>query len=265
MTTDRNKKLPKPAWSDSESGIDPQYPYVYGERDNNGGYNFKYRNIKDHTVASSEIYHPSGSYETVQYHPEIGEIKTKLNKGDEYIYGAGGVSTHIEGHSDQTIKSTSRTNISGDNSVSVGRNSANFISGQSVTASGPSITRSVPRSDTITYNSSGGDVVNEHTGNYHESYKKDFITAVSKNAIFMVNEGDYAVHVQSGNYDAYINQKARIYADSDILLESKSKITLKVGGSTILITSDAITVTSAAINLISSGTITASAPAINLN
>jgi hypothetical protein len=249
MTTDRNKKLPKPAWSDSESGIDPQYPYVYGERDNNGGYNFKYRNIKDHTVASSEIYHPSGSYETVQYHPEIGEIKTKLNKGDEYVYGAGGVSTHIEGHSDQTIKSTSRTNISGDNSVSVGRNSANFISGQSVTASGPSITRSVPRSDTITYNSSGGDVVNEHTGNYHESYKKDFITAVSKNAIFMVNEGDYAVHVQSGNYDAYIKQKARIYADSDILLESKSKITLKVGSSTILIGPSAITVTSAAINL----------------
>jgi hypothetical protein len=65
----------------------------------------------------------------------------------------------------------------------------------------------------------------------------------------MVNEGDYAVHVQSGNYDAYINQKARIYADSDILLESKSKITLKVGGSTILITPSAITVTSGAINL----------------
>lgn len=249
MTTDRNKKLPKPAWADPDSGIDPQYPYVYGERDNNGGYNFKYRNIKDHTVASSETYHPSGSYETVQYHPETGEIKTKLNKGDEYVYGAGGVSTHIEGHLDQTIKSTSRTNVSGDNSVSVGRNSTSFTSGQSVTASGPAITRSVPRSDTITYNSSGGDVINEHTGNYHESYKKDFITAVSKNAIFMVNEGDYAVHVQSGNYDTHIKQKARIYADSDILFESKSKITLKVGSSTIEITPNSVTVNSTRIDL----------------
>lgn len=249
MTTDRNKKLPKPAWSDPDSGIDPQYPYVYGERDNNGGYNFKYRNVKDHTVASSETYHPSGSYETIQYHPETGEIKTKLNKGDEYIYGLGGVSTHVEGHMDQTVKSTSRTNVSGDHSISVGKNSSVLTSGQSITASGPSITRSVPRSDTISYNSSGGDVINEHTGNYHESYQKDFITAVTKNAIFMVNEGDYAVHVQSGNYDACIKQKARIFADSDILFESKSKITLKVGSSTIEITPNAITVNSTRIDL----------------
>ena len=56
----------------------------------------------------------------------------------------------------------------------------------------------------------------------------------------MVNEGDYAVHVQSGNYDAYIKKKARIYADSDILFESKSKITLKVGNQTIVITPDRI-------------------------
>lgn len=249
MTTDRNKKLPKPAWSDSDSGIEPTYPYVYGERDNNGGFNFKYRNIKDHTVASSETYLPSGSYETVQYHPETGEVRTRLNKGDEFIYGAGGISTHIEGHSDQTVKSTSRTNVSGDQSISVGRNSSSMVSGQSVTATGPSINRSVPRSDTITYNSSGGDVINEHTGNYHESYQKDFITAVSKNAILMVNEGDYAVHVQSGNYDSYIKQKARIYADSDILFESKSKITLKVGGSTIVISPDSIVVNSTRIDL----------------
>jgi hypothetical protein len=249
MTTDRNKKLPKPAWSDPESGIEPQYPYLYGQRDNNGGYEFKYRNLNDHTVSSSETYLPSGSYETIQYHPETGEVKTRLNKGDEYIYGAGGVSTHIDGHSDTAVKSTSRTNISGDSAVHVGRNSSSMISGQSVTASGPSINRSVPRSDTITYNSSGGDVINEHTGNYHESYEKDFVTAVKQNAVFMVNEGDYAVHVQSGSYDAYIKNKARIYADSDILFESKSKITLKVGGSTIVISPDSIVVNSARIDL----------------
>jgi hypothetical protein len=65
----------------------------------------------------------------------------------------------------------------------------------------------------------------------------------------MVNEGDYAVHVQSGNYDTHIKQKARIYADSDILFESKSKITLKVGSSTIEITPNSVTVNSTRIDL----------------
>jgi hypothetical protein len=249
MSTDRNMRLPKPAWSDPDSGITPQYPYIYGQRDNNGGYSFTYRHVGDYTLSSSETYHPSGSYETIQYHPETGEIRTRFNRGDEYVYNLGGLSQHITGHLDQSVSSTSRTNVTGDQAVHVGRNRSVLTSGQSIEAGGPSIRRAIPGSDTKTYNSSGGDVVNEHSGNFHEAFQKDLVTSVTKNAVFMVNQGDYAVHVQTGSYDSYVKEKTRLFAENDIMIESKTKITLKVGNSTIVITHNSIDIDSQRIDL----------------
>lgn len=237
MSTDPNKKLPETPSASKEL----KYPYFRAEQDVNGNKTVISRIPGDKGSDFSEKYSSTGSYEAVEAHPERGEIKTSLNSGDVMSYTAGGSAVNVDGHHDQSVKSTSRTNVVGDSSVSVGRNSSNFVAGQEVSArGGPQIVRGAPGSDTKTYNSSGGDVVNEHTGNYHEAYKKNLVTSITKNNIVMVNDGDYALHVQSGNYDAHIKSKARIYADSDILIESKTKITLKVGGSTIVITPEGI-------------------------
>ena len=51
----------------------------------------------------------------------------------------------------------------------------------------------------------------------------------------MVNEGDYALNIQAGNYDTQILKKARIYAGEDILIQSGTNITLQApGGVTIV-------------------------------
>jgi hypothetical protein len=54
-------------------------------------------------------------------------------------------------------------------------------------------------------------------------------------------KGEYGIHISEGNFDTQIDSgKARIWASDDILIESTSKITLKVGDSTIVITANSI-------------------------
>jgi hypothetical protein len=122
-------------------------------------------------------------------------------------------------------------------------------------------------SESKSYSTSQGDVVEEHSGNFHISYEQDFISAIKSNMITMVNEGDYALSVQAGNYDAQIMQKARIYASSDILIESLTKVTLKVGVSTIVLTPTDITLDVAGVSNITLDAlgITQVGPRIDLN
>ena len=62
----------------------------------------------------------------------------------------------------------------------------------------------------------------------------------------MVKDGDYGVHVQDKNIDFKADSgKAQIKTAKDITIESDTKITLKVGGSTIVITPTDITITAA--------------------
>lgn len=242
MSTDDNKKLPVPPWADASSGIEPKYPYVYGERDNNGGHTLKYRSLKEPEKASSEELSPSGSYKTVQYDENKKEIITRLNPGETRTYTSGGTSSHIDGHDDISIKSTQRTTVDGDIGVQTGKDYLIGVHDTYIEAVKDKATGVMGGSESKTYNTSEGDVVQEHSGNYHEAFEKDRVTSVAKNSILMVKDGDHAIHVQSGNFDTHIAQKGRIYADSDILIESKSKITLKVGQSVIIITPDNISI-----------------------
>lgn len=232
MTTDHNRKLPANPFEDKNK----RYPYLHGEGDVNGGRRFTYRDPSDHTLASSETLLPSGSYETVEYHEERGELRTNLNPGDTRTYTVGGASSQTDGHMDLSVGSTMRTNITGDASVVAGRNMSTGVSGQNINMTGElTINRTTGKSESKVYNSSAGDSINEHEGNYHEAFRKNLVTSVTRNNILMVNEGDYAVHVQSGNYDTHVRERVRLYADNDILIESATKITLKVGDSTIVI------------------------------
>jgi len=256
MSTDRNRRLPRPAWSDPQSGITPRYPYIKGERDINGGYELVYRDVSDEKLASSERVSPTGSYEAEQYHSETGEVKTRLNRGDIFEYTVGGQAETIDGHRDSKISSTSRQVVTGDVHLETGRNLSEFISGGSIRVARESQADFViGASESINYRSSAGDVVNEHSGNYHEAFQKDLITSVTKNAILMVNEGDYAVHVQSGNYDTHVKEKIRLFAEKEILIESETKITLKVGNSVIVIDPSNIEITSSNLVDINSGRI----------
>ena len=148
-----------------------------------------------------------------------------------------------------SIESTLREVITGDHNFQGGRNgylgyAENLISGAKNEFKGI-----MGASESKSYSTSQGDVVEEHSGNFHISYEQDFISAIKSNMITMVNEGDYALNIQAGNYDAQIAQKARIYASNDILIESATKITLKVGSSSIVVTPANVTIISTRIDL----------------
>ena len=63
--------------------------------------------------------------------------------------------------------------------------------------------------------------------------------------------GDWAFNNQSGSVDMQIDSgKFRLFDASDILIESQTKITFKVGSSTIVMKSDGISITSPAIDFV---------------
>lgn len=244
---DDNSKLPIDPWSDGT--ITPKYGWVYGSADALGGHKFIYRNINEPDKNSSQELTPSGSYKTIHQDADKKEVISKLHPGETRDYVAGGRSEHTDGHKDMSIESTLREVITGDHNFQGGRNgylgyAENLISGAKNEFKGI-----MGASESKSYSTSQGDVVEEHSGNFHISYEKDFVAAVKSNMITMVNEGDYALNVQAGNYDAQIMQKARIYASSDILIESLTNITLQVGASSITMTPTTVTIVSPRIDL----------------
>ena len=244
---DDNSKLPIDPWSDGT--ITPKYGWVYGSADALGGHKFTYRNINEPDKNSSQELTPSGSYKTIHQDADKKEVISKLHPGETRDYVAGGRSEHTDGHKDMSIESTFREVITGDHNFQGGRNgylgyAENLISGAKNEFKGI-----MGASESKSYSTSQGDVVEEHSGNFHVSYEQDFISAIKSNMITMVNEGDYALNIQAGNYDAQIAQKARIYASNDILIESATKITLKVGSSSIVVTPANVTIISTRIDL----------------
>lgn len=244
---DTNKKLPEHGWDTEE--IVPKYGTTYGSQDILGSHEYVYANPAEPEKYSVQKLTASGSYETLQYDKERNEIRTTLVTGESRGYNVGGQSSQVDGHKDVNVESTSRENVMGDKGVS-------YKTGYETATEGRISAVREYRKDFITsasesksFTGSYGDQVNEHSGNWHESFEKDHVQAVTGNKITMIQDGDYAIHLQSGNYDAHIAEKGRIYADNDILIESKTKITFKVGGSTIVMEPSKITVISDKIDL----------------
>ena len=262
--TDHNKKLPVDPWSSED--IVCKYPWVYGEADNLGGSSFKYRNLNEPDKNSSITMSPSGSYESIQQDSERKEIRTNLNPGETRSYTGGGASIQTDGHTDDNSESTRRTVTAGDEGRQGGKNLYQGFAENVIEGSKNKFTATMGASESKVYETSKGDIVSEHTGNEHKSYEGDKVTSVKGNNINMIQEGDHSLHVQGGNMDTRVESgKLQIFSGDnmivntaaqatyrsigDMLITSDSKITIKVGGSEIIITSDNITIKSARIDL----------------
>jgi hypothetical protein len=249
---DTNKKLPKHGWDDEE--IVPKYGTTYGEQDILGNHKYVYANPAEPEKYSYQKYDVTGSYETLQKDEQKSEIRTILKTGEVRGYTAGNASEHFDGNRDTSGESTNRSTYRGDNSSTARRSINGYPKGklETVGVYTQSFTlgdKNSPTTTTKHFVGTDGDEVHEHSGNRHEAFEKDYVQAVTGNKLTMVENGDYGLHVQSGNYDAHIQQKGRIYSGNDLLIESGSKITLKVGASTIVITAGSIEMDSPAIFL----------------
>lgn len=235
---DKNKKIPKDGVSDEKKVL--KYGYTTGYRDILGNQTIVHANPDEPENYVKLVMDATGSYETIEYDSQENAHKTSLNTGRTSSYTVGGETSHVDGHKDSSVESTSRENVTGDKGVACKTNYQTSTEGTIIAHNRFKKEFVVAASDSKSFSGSYGDQVNEHSGNWHEAFEKDHVQAVSGNKITMIEKGDYAIHVQKGNYDNHISEKGRIYADNDILIESGTKITLKVGESSIVITGSSI-------------------------
>lgn len=191
----------------------------------------------------------SGSYNIREYNDKDNEFNTNLDVGQVRGYVSKSKSAQVDGHIDTNSESTIKQNSAGDFGVSYKTGYEVAVAGKNTAIREYNKTFTTSASESKSFNGTFGDQVNEHSGNWHEAFEKDHVQAVKGNKITMIEGGDYAIHAQSGNLDAHVAEKGRIYTGSDLLIESATKITLKVGASTITITSGNIKMVSPRIDL----------------
>ena len=232
---DSNKKLPTPP-SEVSGNKDARDVEVFLKPDGKGSqiYSpFEFEEAKQYSF--EEKWDPMGSYSTTEAHKKT-VLKTSLSY-ESRNYSIGGHSSSHETHAETYVQDTNKLTVEGDNAKEVGKNDLMAIAGQRITSTleGTVDDTGAGSSEAPTYRMSAGDHIQEHSGHYHQSFEKDNVQAVSGNKITIVENGDNAMHVQSGNWDTHIAKKARFYSGDDILIESETKITLKVGNSRIII------------------------------
>lgn len=229
--TDSNKKLPKSPTVDTGNKpisrmeitqrSDGQGSIVYSpfEKDEIEQYSFE------------EIWSPMGSFSTRASHNKT-ELKTTFDY-ETRNYNKGGHSSTHETHVEVYAKDTRKVTVEGDNSKEIGRNNYEVTAGQKVASSlGGTIENSAAgSSEAPTYRMSEGDLIQEHSGNYHQAFGKDKVQTITKNKMTIVKEGDYATNIQAGNYDVQVTAgKLHLMTSADDLIaNSNVKVLLQVG------------------------------------
>jgi hypothetical protein len=191
----------------------------------------------------SEINH-DGSFETREISDEFDGMVTSHQHHERA--NAGSSSKNNDGNVDTSGQATMNTNVKGDTGSASG--GTEYKGNQkSIGGSSESAASFTP----------GGKLYTLSEDDIIENTKKDKLTDVGGNDIksvgglsYIMTGGDYGVHAQGGKgVDIQSESKAQIHAVSDILIESDSKITLKVGASTIVITSGNITIKSPRVDI----------------
>lgn len=246
---DSNKKLPK-----NPGEVTRQAPAAEMEismyPDGRGSQTYaSYDQSKAKESSFRESWTGMGSYSTDEAHSK-GELQTSM-KFESRDYNVGGSSRTAEGSTENYTQDTSKTTVEGDASREIGRNDLGAVANQRINTvlAGTVENQAAGSSQATSYVMSEGDIVEERSGNSFRSYEGDNVTTVNKNSVLVVGSGDRATHVQQGNMDTQVKGKIRIKSESDILIDSDTKITLKVGSSTIVIDGSSIKMTSARIDL----------------
>lgn len=182
-------------------------------------------------------------------HGPNGE-QVNVTVGKQHSYNADGVSQTTDGHSDVKISGTNRSTVAGSEHSETGGNKYTAGGGVSISGFNDSV---IHHSSSDGFHTTEGDIVTDHTGNVNHNISGDCVDQVTGNKMTMIG-GEWGVHLSGGNLDFQLDSgKGRLRASDDILIESDSKITLKVGSSTIVIESSQITVTSGAVKFVKAG------------
>jgi hypothetical protein len=225
--TDYNVKHPKLPY-------DGNYPNMHVYQDASGY--MTVRSLEPGKEAGFEV-QPTGSYSGNG--PDGARVEAVVGK--THTYHGDGHSQTIDGEQDHKVAGNQRSNSDGSRSSETAGDSYSGGGGHSVHASNDS---HAMHTNGDSFNTTEGDHVTDHTGDIHYSVTGDYIHSVTGHKIEIVN-GEYGINSQDGNMDIQLdNGNFRKHVNGTILIESTQKITFKVGGSTITMTPDNITIVS---------------------
>jgi hypothetical protein len=242
-----NKKLPE-VLSSVQDELDVRY--IYTESD---GINFKisHMNPEDYKKTSfDEFYDASGEYSSKGSYPEDDHRGLSISfKHHSRDFIQGGASQTVYGHNDKTVNATDKTSVAGDSGTDIIGNKFVAVKGQEITAVRESrVATTFGASEAPTYDIKNGDSTDTVKGDKNQTVEGDNVESNNGSKLVIVGD-EYGVNVQGGNFDQHVNGKTAIYSESDLLIESATKITIKVGSSTIVITDSAIDIDATRIDL----------------
>ena len=242
-----NKKSPQDPTEAKKS--EPEYPWMSGNSDRNGRYQ----------IAYADPDKPNESFDQTFNHDGSNKTNLALDGKDEGVsfslenhsigYSKGGKTTTSEGHSDNRSRSSRENNeggknlnVAGDNGKAVGgSDSSSSGGGRAIGTSGKS------QADNYRYVS--GDNTVRYDGNEFVHRDGSSMTTIGDTKYEVVKGGEWGLHVQSGNFDIQVDSgQGRLFVQQPLLVESPTKITFKVGGSTITMEPGQITLVSARID-----------------
>lgn len=226
---DLTPKLPKHPWDDKE--IEPIYGRTFGWKGPNGEAEIRYSDVEAPDKFSWQKMEATGSFSAMSADSSEKQNNTELNVGNKFSYVADGDSSQVDGHRDTNTMSTERRNCMGDIGESGKKNMVVFTEGKVEAIDGGHVR--IVSADSSSWSGTGtyGDQVNEHSGNWHAAFEKDHVQAIKKNKITMIEEGDYAIHTQTGNFDLQVSSgKLHLMTSADDLIaNSNVKVLLQVG------------------------------------
>jgi hypothetical protein len=173
-------------------------------------------------------------------------LRTDLTKeGRRYFQGGDGKNT--DGQSADYNQSSKLTDVKLDTGSSSGGNSYDAQGGKKIVGAKEG---TYSGTDGDSFKTTKGNVTTTHKGDIHGTTDGDHISTVNGEYYHTV-VGEHGVNVQKGNSDTKINDgEYKVFSKGNFLLESETRIQLKVGASLITIEPSKITIKSAAIEFI---------------
>lgn len=239
-----NKKAPQDPVEAKKAN--PEYPWVRGHSDENGRV-FNSHSDPDKPNESYEMnmsYDASYDFKLTMLDTEHKGISSKFDNNSSN-YNLQGASKTAEGGDDKYSR-TGRVNTEGDtHAVHGGKKSLAVAESGATSFGGPIAHGVVGTSIADAYVYTSGDRTIRHDGSEFVHRDKDQMTTIGGTKYEVVKDGEWGLHVQSGNWDVQVDAgQGRLFVQQPLLIESPTKITFKVGGSTITMEPGKITLVS---------------------
>jgi len=260
MAGEHNKKHPEDP-RDKPLGTlgaaDPKYPWVGGTVDILGREDIHYADPDKPYEAFHKVLNHSGSSTITETAQNPKDALTNEFMYHKRSYAASGSSSYHEGHGEQASLVSTSSSVAQHTGMQSGGNMYQGAGKLSISASQGGTSGCTTAGDG--YTSSNGDDYNEHVGNKSNNTEGNVVdticgdkcTVISKGSNDTSGSGQYLINVQDGNMDTQVDGgKYRVKAGNDITIDSTTKITLVVGGSSIVIEPSKITITSAAVEFV---------------